>query len=287
MGTVRRRELTVIATALVVTLVVSVAVLVGALVEHDRGRTGGAGDTASSAEEDTRCLPTAGSFAADGEESPWLRYACGLPDHPRGIVVHLHGDGAGEFDDPEGTLADLAAAANSRGLLFLAPRTPDDGDGTTWWHDLGDNLAWLRAFVADPSVTAGADASHLYWSGYSGGAEMISYGLLAHAPELVTAGALMMGGGGVSTEAAADPGHAGSASAPTDDLASVPLTWAVGTGDDGTTSSDGFDALDAARRGSAYYRELGYRDTDLTVLDGHDHYNLPQGELLGDLLDRQ
>lgn len=108
---------------------------------------------AAHAKAESPCQPNSGSTTADGRTSTWLSYDCGLDAAPKGVVVHLHGDGAGEFRNPSGTLADLAAAANSRGLFFLAPRTPDERNGVTWWHDLGGNLAWLRGMLDDPVAT--------------------------------------------------------------------------------------------------------------------------------------
>lgn len=111
---------------------------------------------------------------------------------------------------------------------------------------------------------------------------MISYGLLGRAPELVTVGALMMGGGGVPRDVT---GFAAGVISPDGDAASVPVTWMVGADDDGTTSTDGFDAVDASRRGEQFYRDLGYLNTTCTVLEGRGHYDLPQGRLLDEFLE--
>ena len=92
----------------------------------------------------------------------------------------------------------------------------------------------------------------------------------------------MMGGGGVPRDVT---GFADGVTSPVGDAASVPVTWAVGLGDDGTTSADGFDAVDASRRGEQFYRDLGYLNTTRTVLEGRGHYDLPHGQLLDELLD--
>lgn len=170
------------------------------------------------------CSPDRGTFSDGERESSWLSYSCGVDtDHPSGVLIHLHGDGAEEVDSPGDDLAALAEAANSRNMVLLVPRTPD----------------------------------------------------------LVTGGALMMGGGGVNEETGG-----------TVDLwdglpvqaASVLLRWKVGEQDDGTTSTDGFDALGAAYQGSEFWWDVGFRNVDLEVLDGRGHYDLPQGKLLAELL---
>ena len=75
---------------------------------------------------DTGCRPARGTFAEGTRESSWLRFSCGVDaDRPDGVVVHLHGDGAGEIDNPDGDLSELAEVATSRNMVLLAPRTPD------------------------------------------------------------------------------------------------------------------------------------------------------------------
>lgn len=222
--------------------------------------------------------PARGTFAEGTRESSWLRFSCGVDaDRPDGVVVHLHGDGAGEIDNPDGDLSELAETANSRNMVLLAPRTPDSAEGETWWRELEPNTGWLRAFVS-AHAPAGVP---VWWTGYSGGAEMISYGVLAQAPDLVTGGALLMGGGGTNEETDARVSRWQGLPL---QAASLPLRWAVGENDDGTTSTDGFDALRAARRGSEFWRDAGFGNVDLQVLVGRGHYDLPQASLLGRLL---
>lgn len=173
--------------ALFVMLAVSIAA-VASVLTRDRSEAGSVEST---------CTPEILDLSDDGVTAPVNVYDCRQgSSRPTGALIHLHGDGAGEFtNDTSTTLSSLAAAAAGHDLLFVAPRTPD-GDSSTWWRRLSPNLSWLRALVDDEVRPRLAEGSRLWWSGYSGGAEMLSYGVLHRAPDLVTGGALMMGGGG-------------------------------------------------------------------------------------------
>ncbi|MGO1911422.1 MAG: hypothetical protein ACTH02_06385 [Corynebacterium sp.] len=201
---------------------------------------------------------------------------------PKGVLIHLHGDGADEFDrgtDAEPTLAELARVAAARNMVLIAPRTPDHRRGSTWWRRLDSNTDWLSALVADRvRDDPGLDTGNIWWSGYSGGAEMISYGILCRTRGLVTGGALMMAGGGAPDEVDAPDG-------PSSGVRDVPLRWSVGDLDDGTRGYDRFDALTAAREGAAWYRGHGASDVTLEVLPGVAHLDFPQAETLNRVFD--
>lgn len=198
---------------------------------------------------------------------------------PVGVVVRLHGDGDDEFRHPNGLLASLARVAAERNMILAAPLTPHRKRGCTWWRKPDRNIAWLDAFFRSELLTIpGVDPVDIWWYGYSGGAEMFSYGTVPSSQLLVTGGALMLGGGG-PPEALDDP---------LPDAAKrkkLPLTWAVGEFDDGTTSEDHFDALTAAREGADWYRSEGFGNVRLEIVPGCDHYNVPQPQLLASLLD--
>jgi poly(3-hydroxybutyrate) depolymerase len=234
------------------------------------------------------CRPEVSEFRHGGRGSEVYTYRCGgaagdrePADPPAGVLVHLHGDGAGEFSrggdegPAESTLAELAQVAASRDMVLIAPRTPDRSAGETWWRRLGTNVDWLTALVADRVGNGtGPGAANIWWSGYSGGAEMLSYGILRSAPEWVTGGAVMMAGGG-----APDDMPVSAAGNPT-----VPLRWYVGDLDDGSRSVDGFDALSAAREGAAWCRRVGAGDVGLEVLTGVAHLDFPQADVLDRVL---
>lgn len=239
----------------------------------------------SNDEQPIACDPVTGEFTHSERESIFHIYSCGVDaSDPVGVLVHLHGDGAGEFvgpADPDGTLNSLARIANDRNLLLVTPQTPDQGNGWTWWRNLDANVAWLSAFMQDEVLARQqVDADNVWWSGYSGGAEMLSYGVLPNLSPLVTSGAIMMAGGGAPPDDD-QLGHPYSS----DKRDSLPLRWIVGELDDGTHNSDGFDALAAAREGAEWYRGRGFNEVDLEITPGDAHDDLPQASVLESALD--
>lgn len=237
------------------------------------------------------CTPEVTEFRHKGRSSQVYTYRCAEATDqddsdgagpPSGVLVHLHGDGAAEFalngeggDGGEPTLTEIAQVAASRNMVLIAPRTPDHRRGETWWRRLDRNLGWLNALVNDRVHDEnGLDPGNVWWSGYSGGAEMLSYGILRSAPELVTGGAVLMAGGGAPEEMP-DPDA---------DPVTVPLRWYVGDLDDGTRSIDGFDALSAAAEGSAWHRAAGAESVELHTLPGVAHLDFPQAEVLDRVL---
>ncbi|WP_146108490.1 hypothetical protein [Corynebacterium sp. J010B-136] len=194
---------------------------------------------------------------------------------PVGALIHLHGDGGDEYNFPEGFATCAAAVAAEYNFITVVPRTPDK-KSSTWWRNLRKNQRWLDDLTAQITSDFNVDKNQLWWSGYSGGAEFISYALLHKRPELVTGGAIMLAGGGAPSW---ENKHFES-----EYRASTPLYWVVGEYDDGSTSQDGFDALGAAHRGSRWYRNEGFSNINLEVLPNYDHYNLPTIDVLQDTL---
>lgn len=198
-------------------------------------------------------------------------------DEPVGLVVRLHGDGTNEQDNPDGLLNCLAAVAASHNMIMVAPRSPDEEGEVTWWEDISTNLPWLLDLVDDRVIQPyGVDPERVWWMGYSGGAELITYGVLPRNPEAVTGGALMVGGGGAPRRLLAEP-----TSEQQEDLE---LLWVTGTLDDGTDPVAPFDALEAAAEGSAWYRDQGFEQVSTEYPVGDDHFSVPQARLLDEAL---
>ena len=198
-------------------------------------------------------------------------------DRPVGLVIHLHGDGAREYHDPSGRTTCLATVAASHNALLVVPRTPDRTEEPTWWEDLGGNRDWLTALVKEELVAnLPVEPERITWTGYSGGAEMLSYGILAGPRELVTGGAAMVGGGGAP--------EALDSAATESQLATMPLWWITGEEDDGSTRTAPFDAVSAAVAGAEFYDAEGFERVDLEILPGHDHFDMPDARILDDLL---
>lgn len=195
---------------------------------------------------------------------------------PVGLLVHLHGDGAEEYHVPGGLSACLAAVAQTHNMIALIPRTPDLRS-MTWWRDLRRNVAWVDSLVAEVSAEHGVADGATWWMGYSGGAELISYGLIPYRAESVTGGALLLGGGGAPEGVRLD--------VPRNLRETMPLHWVTGLQDDGTDPREPFDAIEAAREGSRWYRERGFTRVHTSFPPEHDHFTLPQAVILRDTLD--
>lgn len=217
-------------------------------------------------------------FTADGVTSGYHLYTRDVDfDEPVGVVVRLHGDGGAEYAEPDGLLNCLAAVAASHNMMLLAPLTPDVNGEETWWEDISTNLPWLQDLLSARVLeTYAPDTEDVWWMGYSGGAEMISYGVLPRSPQVVTGGAVMIGGGGSPGALREEP--------TAEQRASLDLTWITGTLDDGSVPYAPFDALTAAQEGSSWYREQGFQQVRAEFPEGEDHFSLPQARILEDAL---
>lgn len=192
------------------------------------------------------------------------------------VIVRLHGDGDGtyvhEFDGYKrsGMLNDFAREARTKNAIVIAPKSPDRIGHTTWWENMEKNDEWLNSLIATKLLSHPAIAKdRIYWMGYSGGSEFLSYHYIPKHPDMVTGGVLMCSGGGASIyserlikNSATDRG--------------IPLSWYVGQLDDGSTSIDGFDAVSATKRGYDTYKRNGFVNAKRVVVPGKDHYNIDQ-----------
>ncbi|AGF71330.1 hypothetical protein [Corynebacterium halotolerans] len=118
---------------------------------------------------------------------------------PVGVVVRLHGDGAYEYYYPGRSMNCQAAVAASHNMVLVAPHSPSVSEygEPIWWYEIPKNVEWVSDLLyTDILPMENVDPDNIWWVGYSGGAEFITYGLIPLAPELVTGGAVMLGGGG-------------------------------------------------------------------------------------------
>lgn len=195
---------------------------------------------------------------------------------PVGILIHLHGDGAEEFNRPDSTTVNAyRQVAIDNNFIFVLPRTPDNYGTPTWWES-GSSATWVVAlFNHVAKIRHNVDLNRVYWSGYSGGAEVLTYNILSDSSDLWTGGgAQMLGGGGAYSGIPVKKPSTGL-------KAHFPLKWVVGSLDDGSSSSDGFDAISAANSGKKYYSSAGYT-TSLVTIPNENHYqseNNGPGEL--------
>lgn len=203
--------------------------------------------------------------------SDYHLYADGRPTgKPLGLVVQLHGDGAGEFPTPNGgVLAGYNAVAKSHDMILLAPRTPDKVGSRTWWENTSSPV-WLLALMDYVRSVYSIDSTKIWFMGYSGGSEVQSYFLLPdYNNRIGTGGSIMLGGGGAS---GMSYGRTPTAAFKTTQR----LHWAVGSND--TNDGTGWNAFAAAQGGYNRYTADGFTKTTWQVLPGADHF---QSEPLG------
>lgn len=216
------------------------------------------------------------SFTANGVNSTYHVFAKGIDfSKPVRVVVRLHGDGAREYDVPNGLTTCLADAANRQNAIYVVPRTPDRNNSATWWEDIPRNREWLGALL-DREIYPrfGLSAQDSVWVGYSGGAEMITYGILPYRPDWVGQSATMIGGGGAPREL--------NAPVSVEKRKQLDLAWAVGLDDDGR--GDTFNALRSARAGAQFYRDAGFDRVSEVYPAGYDHVTIPQITILNQRL---
>lgn len=218
-----------------------------------------------------------------GTTSTYHLYTSGLPGGvAKGLVVYLDGDGMYGHDNPSSTWAlggsrGVVESARARGYATLSIRTPDRTGTPTFWENGRVNAAYVASLIAKTSRDLGTSSTWLV--GYSGGAQLITQFLVpAHAAGLGAGGAVIAGGGGTPrvTPTAFDPAQ----------QARFPMHWYTGSRDDGTTASDGYNALTDAKKGSAWYADRGFRVSraEPAGLD-HDDLGTRFGTVLAGQLD--
>ena len=222
------------------------------------------------------------SFSGAGQTGQYHLYASGLPtDQALGLLVQLHGDGAWEFGRPNSAkLAGMRDIARDHNMVMIAAKTPDT-DTVTWWQQGRDNAEWLQALIEQVAYQGyWIDTRRVWFSGYSGGAEFLSYYYIDMMSEtFCDGGALISGGGGANS------------SVPGDIPASPALKqkfrmhWYSGQDDISENASDGFCGYCAAQQGAAYYQDQGFAKVTTEFPAGVDHYELDEVRVLREQLD--
>lgn len=209
------------------------------------------------------------TFTFKGTTSQYAVYAGHLDGkRPKGVLFYLHGDGYPEFarEDSAYVLESFRQVARERGLLLVAPVTPDKST-KTWWRD-EDSTAWLRAFILDVYKRHGVGRDNVWLAGFSGGAEETTNFLMAENSDLFAGGgALMVGGGSFDPESDFSP-------QPGAGLKSkFAMVWLVGSQDSpGKGGLDGsFDAVGESAAALRTYRGIGMKRASRVCVRGKDH----------------
>jgi|GEM_PF-2263602 len=207
--------------------------------------------------------------AANGLSSKYHVYAAGVPqDHAAGVVLQFHGDGAYEFANPTssyslGGPSGIVAQARSRGYITVAVRTPDTAGEITWWENGSANADFVADLLEKLKAGYDIDTNDIWLVGYSGGAQFITQFFLPKYSRTLGGGGTVAFGGGGTPRVPVQP-FAGSL------IADLPLHWYTGGADNGTTVSDGYNALLDAQKGSAWYAAQGFT-VDLESPPGLGH----------------
>lgn len=210
-------------------------------------------------------------FTANSLSSPYHREAAHLSGSgPHPLVIHLHGDGYEEYTQynsgtANSTASKYAKVAVDNKALFILPRTPDTGN-QTWWSETS-STTWLVALIRDIKAKYNIDERRIFISGYSGGAEEVTYNLACDYHTLFKGGgAMLLGGGGAE-------GLTGFTGTPAADIKSdFLMRWWYGETDNGVLPSDTtIDAISASAEGEAWYKTRGF-NTGRTMIPGVNHY---------------
>ncbi len=170
-------------------------------------------------------------FSAHGMQSSYHIYTDGIDrSKPVGVVFYFGGDywktSETWVHNPGGSqLKAMAAQARTKNMILVVPISPDknaSGDGITWWENIDKNGQYFRALKDSLIKNYGLDTSRVWLAGYSGGAEFITYEVLADQQNWIRGGgATIIGGGGAN----------GMQTAPSAAVRKMPLTWHAGSKD--------------------------------------------------------
>ena len=194
--------------------------------------------------------------ATSGLSSKYHLYDTGVTQ-PAGLVLQFHGDAAYEFNNPTSSYSlggskGIIQAARSRGYITVPVLAPDTQGAVTWWESGSANADYVRDLLAHLKTRFQVNTDRIWLVGYSGGAQFITqFYLPKHSATIAGGGAIMFGGGGTPRVTAQ----------PFTLQSKFKMHWYTGANDDGSTSSDGFNALKAAKDGEAWYTGKGFATT--------------------------
>ena len=193
--------------------------------------------------------------ASNGLTSKYHVYAAGITQ-PAGLVLQFHGDAAYEFNNPTSSYSlggtnGIIQNARTRGYITVPVLAPDTTGTVTWWENGATNADYVRDLLAKLKTVYGIREDKVWLVGYSGGAQFITQFYLPKHSGTITGGGAVIFGGGDSPAVTVQPFAAGF-------KAAFPMFWYTGADDDGSSSSDGYDALSDAVAGEAWYSGQGF-----------------------------
>ncbi|MGD6979877.1 MULTISPECIES: hypothetical protein [Citricoccus] len=225
------------------------------------------------------------SYSNGAVSSQYHLYADHLKgSKPHGIIIHLHGDGGFEYNQPQwSTIPAYEKLAVKHNLMLVVPRTPDQATKTWWRKDTSGKYA--ADLLRNLGKKYNLDKNRVYWTGYSGGADTVARQVVnSHSAGWTGGAAVMVGGGGIYGQ-----------SKPLRPISSAlkknfEMHWVAGADDTPAAggASGSYDAVGAAKLGRAFYKGQGLK-TQLLIKPGMDHWEIaPSGPTkLGVILARR
>ncbi|MCG2623707.1 VCBS repeat-containing protein [Arthrobacter sp. I2-34] len=196
---------------------------------------------------------------------------------PVGVLFVFHGDysrpAQSYIHQPSGSvMTKMAAEAAQKNMITVPVITPDTKGGITWWEDRNRNGDYFRSLAAMLISKYKLDARRIWFHGYSGGAEFITFEVLADRQGWIKGGGATIVGGG---------GYVGMQTEPPAAVKRMKLHWIAGSRDGkGGTTLKTWSALGTAQRAQKVYQGLGFASTKMTVLPGITHYTYDMPALL-------
>lgn len=216
--------------------------------------------------------------ASNGLSSEYHVYGAGVPQ-PAGLLIWTHGDGAYEFTHPRapyvmGGPHGVKALANAQGYIVVSALSPDTDGTVTWWEEGEANADYMADLIEHLQGEYDIDSSDIVMAGFSGGAQFTTqYFLPEYSGMLDGGGSIVFGGGGAPETSQQQPWN--------EELKDrFFMHWATGELDTAENSDEGYDALEYAKEGEAYYAAEGFATShDWIPGEGHE-----LDEMFGDLL---
>lgn len=224
------------------------------------------------------------SFTArNGLSSKYHVYSAGV-SQPAGLVLQFHGDGAYEFRNPGSSYSlggsnGIVEQARQRGYITVPVLSPDKKGSITWWESGSANADYVNDLVATLKTKYRIDSNKIWLVGYSGGAQFITQFYLPKYSGTIQGGGAVIFGGGGTPRVTASP-FASSLKA------RFPMYWYTGANDNGSSSSDGYNALRDAKAGQAWYLKNGFATSHTYPANTAHNLSGRFGGVVGAQLDR-
>ncbi|RKW70643.1 SH3 domain-containing protein [Galactobacter caseinivorans] len=198
---------------------------------------------------------------------------------PVGLMMYLDGDYYPGYkgavsNSPTGSKAKaMAKVAAKRNMLLVMPKHVTAGYtrsmGYTWWYKSGTTAGYIKRLDSYLRSTGGISKSNVWYMGYSGGAEYITYELAKRSQDSYGYGGTILLAGGGAPSSISKPSTAF--------RTNFDMHWVVGSKDGYGQSSNAneWSAYKASAKGRGYFTSKGFKTTR-TVLAGKNHhsYNL-------------